>query len=122
MVGYQLLELLAGILAAAIGVMQQRIRLASSPDRYHQGIGHELCCHLCAHRPADHAPGEQIDDGSHIEPTFRCADVSEVSDAFAVGSSCLEAAVEYVGSDGGNLPLPQIGRQSTPAWTRFESL
>jgi hypothetical protein len=34
MIGHQLLELLAGVLAAAIGVMQQRIGLASSPDRF----------------------------------------------------------------------------------------
>ena len=41
---------------------------------------------------------------------------------FAVGSRCREAAVEYVGSDGGDLPLTQIGRQSTPSRTGFESL
>ena len=42
MTGQQLLELLAAVLAAAIGVVQQRIGLASSPDRHHQGIGDEL--------------------------------------------------------------------------------
>src|SRR4051812_30273837 len=36
-------------LAAAIGMMQQRVRLASSPDRHHQGIGDELCRHCCTH-------------------------------------------------------------------------
>ena len=39
-IGHQLLELLAGVLAAAIRVMQQRIGLASPPDRHHQGVGH----------------------------------------------------------------------------------
>jgi hypothetical protein len=29
-------------LAAAIGMMQQRIGLAAAPDRHHQGIGDEL--------------------------------------------------------------------------------
>jgi hypothetical protein len=67
--GQQLLELLAAVLAAAIRVVQQRIGLASSPDRHHQGIGDELRRHRCAHRPADYAPGEQIDDCSHIEPS-----------------------------------------------------
>jgi hypothetical protein len=33
MIGHQLLELLAGVLAAAIGVMQQRIGLASVSNR-----------------------------------------------------------------------------------------
>jgi hypothetical protein len=54
MIGHQLLELLAGVLAATVGVMQQRVRLASPPDRHHQGIRDELCRHLGAHRPADH--------------------------------------------------------------------
>ena len=45
MVGHQPLELLAGVLAATVGVMQQRIRFAASPDRHHQGIGDELCRH-----------------------------------------------------------------------------
>jgi hypothetical protein len=35
MIGEQLLELLTGVLAAAIGVTQQRIGLAATPDRHH---------------------------------------------------------------------------------------
>jgi len=54
-IGQQLLELFAGVLAAAIGMMQQRVRLAATPDRHHQGIGDQLCRHLGAHRPADDA-------------------------------------------------------------------
>jgi hypothetical protein len=38
-IGHQPLELIAVVLAAAIGVMQQRIELAAPPDRHHQGIG-----------------------------------------------------------------------------------
>ena len=34
-------------LAAAVGVMEQRIGLASPPDRHHQGIGNELRRHRC---------------------------------------------------------------------------
>ena len=65
-VGHQPLELFAGVLAAAIGVMQQRIRLAPPPDRHHQSVGDELRRHPGAHRPADDAAREQIDDGSHV--------------------------------------------------------
>jgi len=54
--GRQPAELLARVLAAAIGVMQQRVGLAASPDRYHERIGDELCCHRCANRPADYTP------------------------------------------------------------------
>ena len=67
MIGHQPLELLAGVLAAAVGVMQQRIGLAPPPDRHHQSVGDELRRHRGAHRPADDAPGEQVDDGGHID-------------------------------------------------------
>jgi len=121
-IGHQSLELLAGVLAAAIGMMQQRVRFAPSPDRHHQGISDELGRHRCVHRPADHTAGEQIDDGGHIEPALRCPHIGEVSDPFAVGSGRFEAAIEHVGSDGDDLPLTQIGRQSPPSRTGFESL
>ena len=95
-----------GVLAAAIGVMQQRVgltlcaRLPSPTRRSRTG------CHLSTHRPADRAPGEQVDDGGHSD-TLRCPDICEVGNPFAVGSGRFEAAVEYVGSDGGDLPLTQ---------------
>jgi hypothetical protein len=52
---HQALELVAGVLAAAVRVMQQRIRLAASPDRHDESIGDKLRCHRGAHRPADDA-------------------------------------------------------------------
>ena len=109
-------------LAAAIGMMQQSIRFAPSPDCHHQGIGNELRCHRSPHRPADNAPGEEIDNSSHIEPTLRCPHIREVSNPFAIGSRGVEGAVEHVRSDGGRLPLTQVGRQAPPARTCFEGL
>jgi hypothetical protein len=53
MIGRQPLDLLAGVSAAAIAVMQQRVRLAAAPDRHHQGVGDELRRHRWVHRPAD---------------------------------------------------------------------
>jgi len=74
-----------------------------------QRIGDELCRHLRAHRPADNASREQIDDDSHIEPTLRCPNVGKISNPFAIGSWRREGAVEHVRSDDGDLPLAQIG-------------
>ena len=102
--------------------MQQSIGLAASPDRHHESVGDELGCHRGAHRPANHTPGEQIDDGRDIEPALRGPDIREVSDPFAVGSGGFKAAIENVGSDGAGLPLTQIGRQAAPAWTCLEGL
>jgi hypothetical protein len=70
----------------------------------------------------NHTAGEEIDDGRHIEPALRCPHIREVSDPFAVGSGRFEAAIEHVRSDGGDLPLTQSGRQSTPSRTRFKGL
>jgi hypothetical protein len=122
MIGHQPLELLAGVLAATIRVVQQRAGFSTAPDRHHQGVGDELSCHGRAHRPADHAPGEQIDDRCHIKPALRRPDVGEVGDPFAVRSRGLEAAIQHVGSYGARLPLTQIGRQPTPSGTRFKAL
>ena len=55
-VGHQALELLAGILAALVRVMQQGVGLAPTPDRHHQRIGDELGGHLGFHRPAHDPP------------------------------------------------------------------
>src|SRR5438132_13362669 len=56
-IGHQLLELLAGVLAATVGMMHQRIGFAPSPDRHHRGIADELRRHRSPHRPADNAAG-----------------------------------------------------------------
>jgi hypothetical protein len=53
-IGHQPLELLAGVLAATIGMMQQRVRLSPSPDRHHQGVSDDLGRHRRVHRPANH--------------------------------------------------------------------
>ena len=60
--------------------------------------------------------------GSYIEPALCRPHIREVGNPFTVGSRRIEGAVEHVGSDGGDLPLTQIGRQSTPSRTGFESL
>ena len=122
MIGHQLLELLAAVLAAAIGVVQQCIGFAPPPDRHHQSIRDELRRHRCAHRPTDHAPGEEIDDRGHVEPPLSGPDIGEVGNPFAIGSRCFKAAIEHIGSDGGGVPLTQIRRQATPSGACFESL
>jgi hypothetical protein len=65
---------------------------------------------------------EQIDDGGHIEPALCGPDIGEVGDPFVVGSGCVDAAVEHIGSDGGGRSLTQIGRQAPPSRTCPESV
>lgn len=67
---YDALERIGRVLAALVGVMQQTVRLASGPDSHEETIGDELRGHLRLHCPANHAPGEHIDDGGNVEPSF----------------------------------------------------
>ena len=55
-VGHETLELLAGILAALIRVMQQGVGFAPTPDRHHQSVDHQLGGHVHLHRPANDTP------------------------------------------------------------------
>src|SRR5260370_17467396 len=64
----------------------------------------------------------EIDNSRHIEPTLRRPHISEVSNPFVIGSRRVEGAVEHVRSDGGRLPLTQIGRQATPSRPCFKGL
>ena len=53
-IGHELLKLLAGLLAALVGMVQQGIWLATAPDRHHERVGDQLGGHRSAHRPAHH--------------------------------------------------------------------
>src|SRR6185503_19381370 len=46
------------------------VRLAAPPDRHDQRVGNELSRHAGAHRPADDAAREEVDDGGHVEPAL----------------------------------------------------
>jgi hypothetical protein len=65
--------------AALIGMVQQLLRLAATPDGHQQGIGDQLRGHGGAHRPADHPAREQVDHGRYIKLALRGPDVGEDS-------------------------------------------
>lgn len=98
-VDHQPLELLAGILAALVRVMQQRIGLATAPDRHDQRIGDELRRHRVAHRPADYPPREEIDHCGSIQPSFSGPDVSEVGHPLLIGRVRGELPIEHIAGD-----------------------
>ncbi len=121
-VGHQSLELLAGVLAALIGVVQQLVGLAASPDRHQQCIRDQLRGHAGAHRPADHAAREQIDHGRHIEPALGGPDVGEVGNPLLVRSLGRKLPVQNVRRHGRDLPITFVLRQAPPAWPCPQSL
>ncbi len=101
MVGHQALELLARVLAAMVTMVEQAVRLTSTPNRHEECVRDELRRHLPLHRPADDAPGEQINDGGNVEPSFGGPDGGEVGDPLLIWRRRLEGAVEEVARHGG---------------------
>jgi len=79
-------------------MMQQFLSPASAPDRHDQGVCLHWRGHLTAHRPANNAPGEQVNDGSNVEPTFHSSDTCEVCHPFLVRAICLELTFKYIRS------------------------
>ena len=49
-IGHQPLELIAGVLAASSGVMDERIGLATPPDRHHQASSEDRLSAIAAAR------------------------------------------------------------------------
>jgi hypothetical protein len=74
----------AGIVHRCIGCRDRNDAAARpacpSPDRHHQSVGDQLRRHGCTHRPADHAPREQIDDRRYIKPALGCPDIGSLID------------------------------------------
>lgn len=116
-VSHQPLELLTGILAALVRMMQQGIWLAPPPDRHDQRVGNELGCHGVAHRPADHPTGVQVDNGQ-VEPSLRSADIGKVGHPLLVGPVCRELAIQHVACDDRAFAL--IFRQSATSGPRLQ--
>ncbi len=99
-VGQEPLEGLTGILAPAIGVMQDRVRRAPPPDRHHERIGDELGRHRRTHGPAHDPPREEIENRRDIEPAFSGPEIGEVGNPFAVRRGGIKRPVEHIGGDG----------------------
>lgn len=98
-VAQQALEVLAGVLAALVRVVQQLVRPAAPPQRHQQGVSHQLRRHRGTHRPADDAPRVQVQHCRHEEPAFRRPEVGEVGHPFAVWRIGLELPLQHVGGD-----------------------
>lgn len=75
-------ELVATVLRAAVGVMQQRVRLAP-PDRQHENLGDVLSGHLGLDR-ADDPSQEQFDQGGDLRQPSAIHTIGEVDSPFAV--------------------------------------
>src|SRR5216683_2348356 len=81
----QLLILVAGVLAAAIRVVQQTLRRLAVLQCHLEGVEHDTAFEPFAQRPADHSAREQIEDYRQVQPTLEGPHISNVGDPAAVG-------------------------------------
>src|SRR5215469_5687355 len=92
----QLLILAAGVLAAAIRVMQQTLRRMAVLQCHLQGVQRDAAIEPFAERPADHAAREQIDDYRQVQPTLQSPQIANVCDPAAVGGGHCKLPVQQI--------------------------
>ncbi len=82
MAAQDLLVVMRAVLRAAIRVMDAAGRRLAQVDSHLQSADRQVAFHAVADRPADHAPGMQVEDGSQVEPAFPGPDIADVTGPF----------------------------------------
>ena len=89
-----------GVLAAAIGMMDQAWRRLLALDGHGQGRDRQVRAHVVTHRPANDLSGEKIEHDSQIEPSFLGWDIGYVSEPDLIKPLGGEFPGEPVGGNG----------------------
>ena len=89
-----------GVLAAAIGMVDQARRRLLPLDGHGQGRDGQFRPHVIAHCPADDLPGEKIEHGGQIEPSFGGWHIGYIGKPHLIWAFGGEILVQPVGSDG----------------------
>jgi hypothetical protein len=90
----------SGVLAAAIGMMDQAWRRLLPLDGHGQCRDRQIRPHVVTHRPADDLPCEKIEHDSQIEPSFLGWDIGDVSEPDSIRPLGDEFLGEPVGGNG----------------------
>ena len=84
------------VLRAVIGVMDHAGARSSSRDGHLERVDDELGAQVVAHRPADDAAREAVDDRGEVEPAGRGRDVLDVGDPELIRRRRCEVAPDQV--------------------------
>ncbi len=117
--GQERLELLAGVLATLVRVMQQCGLRNSAPDRHQQGVANKLSRHLLFHRPANDSTRVKVQNDCDVKPAFAGPDVGEVSDPAAIRRVSQKFPIQDVRRDHGTRSL--VMGQTPPTRPCLES-
>ena len=112
--GQFVLVLRAGVLAAAIGVVKDRVLWPSVGQCHLQGFDTEVRVQGVLDAPADDLSAEQVDDAGQVEEALIGVDARDAGGPFLVGGgggefaveSVLEHRMRMIGIGGGDAELP----------------
>ena len=76
-----------GVLAAAIGMMDQAGSRALSLDCHGERGDGQFGTHVLAHRPTHHLAGEQVEDHGQVEPALAGRDIGNIGQPDFIGPS-----------------------------------
>src|SRR2546426_1828385 len=88
--GQDALVVAAGVLTAAIGMMEQPLRRAPARQGHPERVEREVVRDALVHRPADGEARTEIEDHRQVEPTLARRNVGDVGDPRLVRPSTLE--------------------------------
>src|SRR3989449_590815 len=111
--GQDALVVAAGVLTAAIGMMEQPLRRAPARQGHPERVEREVVRDALVHRPADGEARTEIEDHRQVEPTLARRNVGDVGDPRLVRPSTLELPRQDVGGDGKR--MPRLRRDTKPA-------
>ena len=91
------LIVMTAILAAPVGMVNASRCWLAQVDRHVEGADRKVLLHAIADRPADDAPGIEIENDGQIEPSLAGPDVRDITGPFLVRPACREVPVQQVG-------------------------
>ncbi len=86
----------AGVLAAPIGVVDEIARPGPKHEGFAKGLEHELSIDPLAHRIPHDPSGEEIADHRQVQPAFQRCELRDVGDPCGVGSLDIEVSHQEV--------------------------
>src|SRR5690554_5751421 len=98
----------AGILASAVGVMQEPFAWRSGKYRHLERVHAQLSTHHFIHRPAYDFAAVNVENRRQIQPTLLCVHIGYIGQPDLVGRVLVEFTVEQVLSH--NEPMIGVGR------------
>ena len=96
-VGQQLLEGIACVLAATVAVMNQWFHRLSLTQGHLQRVTDQMLRHSPIHSPADNAPRKQVEYHRQIEPSFLSRNVGDIGTPFGIWAFCLKFTRQQIG-------------------------